>query len=168
MKEIEYEIEVLPEDTEVRGNCMASGDDDFDKECEDKIIADLEAGNVWAWCTVKVTASVGGLEGTDYLGCCSYKDEEDFREGTYYESMKEMAVDELHAKIAEAFRVAGSDESKPIIVALGNAGILFVDNIPAGHELEVRDYDVDDGAEGVMTDDDGDSYECFVYSSPGG
>lgn len=135
---IEYSIEVLPEETPVRGNCIATDDPDFDRDYEDKILADLEAGNTWAWCQVKVTASaggMGGMEGTDYLGCCSYKDEADFRQCDYYASMQKMAADELRAKIA------GIDDEpkKPIIVALGNDGILYVKDVPAGYTLEVRD-----------------------------
>ena len=98
---IEYTVECLPEDAPVRGNAMASGDDAFDREVEDEIIADLES-NPWAWCCVKVTARAGGLEGTDYLGCCSYESEEDFRRGGSYEDMKDCATRELLERLAES------------------------------------------------------------------
>ena len=52
MSAIEFTVTALPECVGVVGNAMASGDDDFDKECEDKILADLDGGNEWAWCTV--------------------------------------------------------------------------------------------------------------------
>jgi hypothetical protein len=97
--EIEYNIECLPEYVDVRGNAMCSGDDDYDRQVEDSIIEDFNNGNEWAWCTVRVTASIPGLdyvEGDDYLGCCSYKNERDFVENScYYEDMKEAAKDQL-------------------------------------------------------------------------
>lgn len=99
---VTYDIEVLPEYTDVRGNVMASGDDDYDKECEDAILADLADGNEWAWCTVKVTARYDGVdcvEGTDYLGGCSYRDRADFEAGGYYDDMKDQARDELYAQL---------------------------------------------------------------------
>jgi len=93
---ITYTIECLPEDIEVRGNAAVSGDDAFDKEVEDSILADLERGNDWAWCFVCVTASLTvdnfTFTGTDNLGCCSYKSEKDFcKPGGYFDSMKEQA-----------------------------------------------------------------------------
>ncbi len=106
MTQIEFTLECLAEDTEVRGNAMASGDDHFDREVEDKIIADLEGGNEWAWCCVKVTARAGGAKGTDYLGCCSYAGEEEFRKDAYFADMKECAQAELLAALADAHRCA--------------------------------------------------------------
>jgi hypothetical protein len=68
----------IPCDLEVRGNAMASDDDAFDKEVEDKILADLDRG-VWrAWFDVQVTASFsygeGFIEAHEYLVACSYAD----------------------------------------------------------------------------------------------
>lgn len=55
------------------GNCMASGDAAVDKEAEDEIRTQLESGNVWAWCSVAVTARWEAPNGetfsaSDYLG----------------------------------------------------------------------------------------------------
>jgi hypothetical protein len=94
--DVEYIIECLEEHATVRGNAMASGNDAEDKEVEDSIIEDLENGNEWAWCTVKVTAKYKDIEGTDYLGGNSYKSEEDFITNSgYYEDMKEQAYTDL-------------------------------------------------------------------------
>lgn len=99
--EVTYSIECLPEHTGVRGNAMASGDDAADKEDENRIIADLESGNEWAWCCVKVTATWNGFTGKDYLGCCSYASEDDFKvEGGYYDDMKQQALEDLHRNVA--------------------------------------------------------------------
>lgn len=93
---VTFELECLPEDIPVRGNAMASGDDAADREYEDEIIRRLDAGDVWAWCTVKVTARFGAFEGVSYLGCCNYRDEEDFTQpGGYFEDMEAEAFDAL-------------------------------------------------------------------------
>ncbi len=90
---ITFTIETMPEDVPVRGNVLASGNDAIDRKAEDEILADLESGNEWAWCTVKVTAKCAGYEGVDYLGCCSYENEEQFRQpGGYFDDMKREAL----------------------------------------------------------------------------
>jgi hypothetical protein len=94
-------IEALEEDIPVRGNAMASDDDAYDKEVEDKIIDDLNSGNVWAWCTVKLTMThiPTGVSSDQYLGACSYKNEEDFKTGNYFEDMKEQAYTEIGERL---------------------------------------------------------------------
>lgn len=95
MEDVEFSIECLEEHIPIRGNCVASGNDAEDKEIEDNLIEQLNNGNEWAWCTVKVSASYKGQEGTDYLGGCSYLSEKDFKEDGYYEDMKQTAFNEL-------------------------------------------------------------------------
>src|ERR1700692_675881 len=80
-------LQVEQDDIAVRGNAMASGDEAYDKEGEDGILARLDRGDVWAWACVKVTVAGYGCEGTDYLGCCNYADEQDFRKGGYFDDM---------------------------------------------------------------------------------
>jgi hypothetical protein len=99
MKTVEFDIEVCQDDTPVRGNAMCSGDADVDRAAEDEILADLDDGNVWAWASVKVTARIGSIEASDYLGCCSYESEEDFRKCPYYFDMKAEALSALRDKI---------------------------------------------------------------------
>ena len=101
---VTYEIELLEELDGVRGNVMASGDDEFNRQCENEILADLDRGNQWAWCTVKVTAKYDGLhhvEGTDYLGACSYHDEKQFKNDVYFEDMKAVALADLKLALEE-------------------------------------------------------------------
>lgn len=69
--EATFTIECRPEDVPVRGNVLASGDDALDKRDEDAILAKLDVGNTWAWCTVRVVATWNGFEGEAFLGCCS-------------------------------------------------------------------------------------------------
>lgn len=99
---VEYRIECLPEHVEIRGNVLASGDAEEDKRAEDAVIKQLNSGNEWAWCCVKVTAYIEGLpiEGTDYLGCCSYRSQHDFEQDGYFEDMKNRALEDLKTNIA--------------------------------------------------------------------
>lgn len=99
---VQYRIEIQPEHIPIEGNAIASGDAEYDAKVEQDIIAQLESGNLWAWCCVRVVAYIEGidLEGDDYLGACSYKSEEDFKQGGYFEDMCNVARDELLKKIA--------------------------------------------------------------------
>lgn len=88
IEEVDFTIETLDEDVNPK--------EQLDNEEEaNRIIEEHDNGNIWAWCTVKVTATHGDSEGTDYLGCCSYKDENGFKEGGYYEDMKQAAYNDL-------------------------------------------------------------------------
>lgn len=66
--EVTFEVTTEPEDLEVRGNVLSSGDDDYDKEYEDRVLARLDRGEVEAWCCVAVKATWKGFHGTEYLG----------------------------------------------------------------------------------------------------
>lgn len=70
--DVTFEIRIEQDDIPVRGNAMASGDDAADRECEDAILAQLDAGNVEAWCSITVVAKWRGHEGSDHLGCCCH------------------------------------------------------------------------------------------------
>ena len=69
----------------------------------DKIYADLEAGNDWAWCSVKVTVNWGVMfEASDYLGSCSYASEDDFiKNSGYYDDMVYACLRQIEAEINE-------------------------------------------------------------------
>jgi hypothetical protein len=57
--------------------------------------------NPWLWCTVAVKAEFKGLTGTAYLGCCAYRNEEDFKAGGYFEQMRDEAFLELKQQVDE-------------------------------------------------------------------
>ncbi len=100
--EVEYTLEIIDEDMSVRGNVQVSGDDADDKLVEDQILNRLENGETWAWCIVKVTATWHGVQGTNYLGGCSYTDEKEFKHPDgYYEDMKAQALSMLKQNIRE-------------------------------------------------------------------
>lgn len=90
-------VECLPEFTPIEGNCSAI-DEETDAKTERWIKRQLDNGNQWAWCTVKVTVKWGKNIGNDYLGCCSYKSFEDFKNGVYYEEMVENAFQKCLGK----------------------------------------------------------------------
>ncbi len=99
-EDVEITIECLPEHVPVHGNVMASGDNIQDKETEDHIVQQLETGNEWAWCIIKVTAKWHNLESTTHLGGCSYKSEEDFtQEEGYYDDMVQEVIDNLNQQV---------------------------------------------------------------------
>ena len=99
VNDIEWEIECLPEDTSIEGNVMASGDDEADRKAEQLVIDQLDSGNEWAWCTVRVSGRYMGLEAYDFLGCCSYLSIDDFKLGGYFEDMQSVVLDELNAMV---------------------------------------------------------------------
>jgi hypothetical protein len=107
--EVEYTIIATQDIISVRGNACASGDDAFDKEVEDSIIARLDDGDVWAWASVDVCAKLKdfeGFEGHAYLGGCSYKDEADFStDDGYLPQMKEEALEDLKATLRHDAKV---------------------------------------------------------------
>jgi len=111
-EDVVFAVECLPEDIPVRGNVMASDEPELDKAEEDAIIRRLDSGDLWAWCCVKVTATLEctsqrkgyvptdvSLVGVDYLGGCSYRNEGDFREGGYFADMKENALEHLQSQV---------------------------------------------------------------------
>ena len=102
--EVTFSLEIEPEETPIRGNVLASDDDEEDRKAECEVLRQLERGNPWAWCSVIVLAVYtlpGGEElwGWDCLGGCSYADEADFRKGGYFEDMKAEALADLQRRI---------------------------------------------------------------------
>lgn len=101
IEDVEITLECWPEQEPIEGNCSAI-DDETDRATEEWIHAQLDSGNDWAWCTAKVTVRWEGFEGTDYLGCCSYPSEKDFRQGGYYDDMVQAALDNLNDEVQRA------------------------------------------------------------------
>jgi hypothetical protein len=95
-KEQRYNVRIIAtqDDTRVRGNALASGDEEEDRRYEDMILERLDAGDVWAWAQVEVQASLpDGRTGSAYLGGCCYEDEKDFKtDNPYYEDLIDQAV----------------------------------------------------------------------------
>ena len=103
----EWEIVALEEDLPVRWNLIDSGEDWYDRKLENEVIDRLDRGDIWAWCTVKVTVSGYGLIGTDYLGACCYLSGKDFIDNSgYFEDMLSIAIDDLQAQVDQANNAA--------------------------------------------------------------
>ncbi len=101
--DVTVKVYCLEEECSIRGNALDSGDDAVDRECEDSIREDLNSGNEWAWCTVKVVVCWKDFYGSDFLGCCSYDSEEDFKHGGYYDDMVDNALDDLNGIIERTY-----------------------------------------------------------------
>lgn len=96
IEQIEFQLIAEYESIPVRGNALTSGDDDYDRKEENRIIAAIGRGNVWAWASVELKGTYKGLTASNYLGCCSYKNEKDFmKDGYYYQDMKQNVFDEI-------------------------------------------------------------------------
>jgi len=98
-KDLSISVDVLPEEIPIRGNLIASGNDEIDRKEEDRVTALLEH-IAWAWCIVRVSAEFHGLKAEDYLGGCSYDSEDEFRACGYYDDMVETCRKEIEAQAA--------------------------------------------------------------------
>ena len=98
--DIRVVVTAFPEEIPVKGNAICSGDEDFDRQVESEILKRLEHEDVWAWATVCVTTEWEGLKEAEYLGCCCYADEEEFRqEGGYFDEMVDEALANLNKRL---------------------------------------------------------------------
>ena len=109
IEDVDVSITVEPEFSPVQGNLIVSGDNEFDKKCEDEIIARLDSGDEWAWCIVKVTVAPKTLVNADelfgfsYLGGCSYENQEEFEQSDYYKDMIDWSLEDLNSKSKEIY-----------------------------------------------------------------
>lgn len=94
--DVEWTVTAEYEDEQIEGSF-----EDCDGETAKQIREALEGGNEWAWCCAKVTGRFMHLESTDYLGCCSYSSEEEFRGDAYFEDMQNSVLAELNKELTE-------------------------------------------------------------------
>lgn len=102
LDEVEVTLRTEWEDMSVR-NHFDTDEPERDRALEAEILARMDRGDVWAWCTVVVTAKWGGFFGDDSLGACSYVDEAEFRKGGYWEDLQAEALSRMNAQIAEVY-----------------------------------------------------------------
>ena len=103
-EEVIITVAAEPELVPVEGNASCSGNEDFDREVEHNVLSRLQQGDVWAWASVLVIVSWNGFEGRSSLGCCSYADENDFRQSFgYFEDMVAEALAELNKRVLDAY-----------------------------------------------------------------
>jgi frataxin-like iron-binding protein CyaY len=72
-----------------------------EEETAQKVADDYNSGNFYSWFCAKITVKYRGYDATDYLGCCSYKSEKDFKEGGYYIDMVDTCIQEINRDIEE-------------------------------------------------------------------
>lgn len=96
--EVEFDLTIEEMDEHPRG-FFASDEPELDAQQVADIMNRLRQGDLWAWCSVKVTARWGGYSASDYLGGCSYDGERDFMSDQYYADMKHEALAGLNAKL---------------------------------------------------------------------
>lgn len=102
-EEVTFTLTIEQESERIRGS-FDSGDEEADEAQALEIERQLDNGSVWAWCVVRVTASWGDFEASEYLGACSYANEAEFcAPDGYWPDMKGEALDALNARIAEAY-----------------------------------------------------------------
>jgi hypothetical protein len=100
VRDLTINVIASEEDIPVRGNAIASGDEAFDREVENKLIKRLEDGDIWAWCSVEVECSYKGLTASEYLGGCSYKSEKDFiKNSGYYTDMVQTCLEDIQSQL---------------------------------------------------------------------
>jgi hypothetical protein len=102
-EEVTFEMRVDQDDVPFKGNVMASGDAEVDREVEHWVESQLAYGNEWAWCIVTITARYRNFEGTDTLAGCSYESEEAFKACPYYTDLRAGALDVLNDNMAAQF-----------------------------------------------------------------
>lgn len=91
---VTYTLTVDQEDIEIKGNVLASGNEDDDRKAEEWTYHELERGNIFAWCWARVVAKADGFEGSDSLGCISCRGREEF-ERLFLPDLKTNALDDL-------------------------------------------------------------------------
>lgn len=116
----DVKIQVIPTDNNQspRRSYAVPGIISADSEDTDRFVRDVEEmideHGLWGWCQVEVKATFGQLTGSAYLGGCSYKDEDDFRNGGYLDQMVDEAIGDIQTQLDEivsllASRKDGSD-----------------------------------------------------------
>jgi hypothetical protein len=123
--DVGYVYELLEEDIPVRGNAMASGDENEDRRVEDAILADLDRGHLEAWCSAHVFAQLTlstphdafSAAGDAYMGGCSYRSEKELWESMTMEydleadALADAAV-ELRHEVSRASATSRSPENE--------------------------------------------------------
>lgn len=117
---ISYELTAEDEHSSPDG-FLATEDPEQDKRDVAEIRRRLSRGDGWAWFCAVVTArlEVDGatFTGVDYLGCCSYTNEDEFRVGGYYDDMCDRARKNLFESVRAA--VKRGDVARKVLKSLG-------------------------------------------------
>ena len=102
--DVTVRLDAIPDDIPVQGNACDTGDTQFDHQVVHEILMRLHQDDVWAWATVAVSVSWNGQEATEYLGCCSYDDEEAFQQCGYFADMIDAALNQLNQDLQSLYQ----------------------------------------------------------------
>lgn len=82
---LKFKIEMEPEQASPIGY-FAYDTAEENRAAEKHVLQQVQSGNDWAWCSVRVYVefSDGQRIHSNWLGCCSYENEKDFRENSGY------------------------------------------------------------------------------------
>lgn len=103
--DVTIRIECYEETAPIEGNACACGEctpdcDTYAREYADRFWP-------WGWCAVRVVAGVGGYEGDDWLGGCTYESGRAFMATSgYYDDMRDEAIKRLWERLVDAVHVA--------------------------------------------------------------
>lgn len=86
-------IEFTPENEDINPY------DQLEDEQAKMVCDEYERGNVFAWFCAKVQVKYRDIEATDYLGCCSYKSEQEFKTDPYYYDMVNTCIEEVNRDV---------------------------------------------------------------------
>jgi hypothetical protein len=112
MKDIEYKVVKEPESVSFVSEFKDQPD------TVDWIRRQLEVeGNDWAWCVITIEARYGEFVGRASLGCCSYRNLNDFLMCDYYKDMKTEAADALVKAMRTSIK--RGEEAKAALYELG-------------------------------------------------
>jgi hypothetical protein len=92
IKQIEFSLEVMPENIPIEDNLHT-------REIQKEIKEQLNQDNLWAWCSVKITGTYKVLSAYSCLGCCSYKDLNDFMSSGYAADMQQEILQDIRNQI---------------------------------------------------------------------
>ena len=71
---LDCELLIEQDDSQVRGNALASGDDALDRTAENDILGRLDSGDISAWCGVVVNVTISAWTGTASIWACTLDD----------------------------------------------------------------------------------------------
>ena len=103
-EEAQVMVSASPECLPVEGNTGTAEDLSYNQDWEQFVLDRMVHGSTWAWARVTVTVEWNGLYGEASVGCCSYRDEEDFRsDRKRFDDLVDRALVVLNRRMREMY-----------------------------------------------------------------
>lgn len=104
VKDVTVTVRCEEEDSGPRSHLFTGEDEEVDEEACSEIEQRLNRGDLWAWCCAVIEVSFGPFKEVATLGCCSYDNEEDFRNNSgYFDDMMKEAIEQLNEGVSKLF-----------------------------------------------------------------